>query len=77
MVLFICLGMIKKCFWKGMRLSCSSIFTMHPSDRGMCCSFNKKKADEMFKQNRYQENMKFLTDQDKKLSREDSVVPSW
>lgn len=71
------LGMIKKCFWKGMRLSCSSIFTMHPSDRGMCCSFNKKKADEMFKQNRYQENMEFLTDQDKRLSREDSTVPSW
>ena len=70
-------GMIKKCFWKGRRLSCSSIFTMHPSDRGMCCSFNKKKADEMFKQNRYQENMKFLTDQDKKLSREDSIVPPW
>ena len=60
-----------------MRLSCSSIFTMHPSDGGMCCSFNKKKADEMFKENRYQENMKMLTAQDKELSRENSEIPSW
>ena len=71
------LGMIKKCFWKGMRLNCSSVFTMHPSDRGMCCSFNKEKADEMFKQNRYRENMEFLRDQDKRLSREKSDIPPW
>ena len=50
---------------------------MHPTDRGMCCSFNKQKADEMFKESRYQENIVKLTEQDKKFSFEDSKVPDW
>ena len=41
--------MIKRCIWKGVRVSCSSIFSMYPTDRGMCCSFNMQKAEEMFK----------------------------
>ena len=69
--------MIKRCLWKGRRMSCSSIFSMHPTDRGMCCSFNKQKADEMFTQSRYQENLVKLTEQDKKFSSEDSKVPDW
>ena len=35
-------AMIKRCIWKGVRVSCSSIFSMYPTDRGMCCSFNKQ-----------------------------------
>ena len=38
--------MLKDCRWKGRRVSCSAIFTMYPTDRGMCCSFNKPKADD-------------------------------
>ena len=34
-------------------MNCSSIFTMFPTDRGMCCAFNMKKADDMFKASRY------------------------
>ena len=69
--------MIKKCFWKGMRLNCSSVFTMHPSDRGMCCSFNKEKADEMFMAGRYRENLKKMIAQDETNSVGDSKLPDW
>ena len=58
-------------------MNCSSIFTMYPTDRGMCCTFNKQKANEMFKQNRYQEHIEKFSDQDKSLSFEDSTPPSW
>ena len=70
-------GMIKDCVWKGRRLNCSSIFSMYPTDRGMCCTFNKQKANDMFKKSRYQEHIDMLTDQDKYMSFEDSSFPSW
>ena len=69
--------MIKSCVWKGKKLNCSSIFTMYPTDRGMCCTFNKQKADDMFKQSRYQDQLQRLSSQDKDLSFENSVLPSW
>ena len=69
------IGMIKKCVWKGRRLNCSSIFSLYPTDRGMCCTFNKQKADEMFKESIYQEQLIRLSGQDKELSFEDSTLP--
>ena len=69
--------MLKDCRWKGRRVSCSAIFTMYPTDRGMCCSFNKPKADDMFLQSRYREQMRTRTHQDKNMSLEDSAVPEW
>ena len=71
------LGMIKRCIWKGQRVNCSSIFSMHPTNRGMCCTFNKQKADEMFRANRYQKQLTKLTEQDKGNSLEDSTIPEW
>ena len=49
---------------------------MQPSDQGMCCSFNKEKADEMIRTGRYQEQLIRLTDQDHKKS-DGSKVPHW
>ena len=69
--------MIKSCVWKGQTLNCSSIFTMYPTDRGMCCTFNKQKANDMFKQSRYQEQIERFSDQDKNMSLDDSTTPSW
>ena len=69
--------MIKSCVWKGEKLNCSSIFTMHPTDRGMCCTFNKHKANEMFKQSRFQQELERLSDQDRDLSFHDSTTPFW
>ena len=71
------IGMIKDCIWKGKRLSCSAIFTKQPTDRGMCCSFNKEKAEKMFQESPYRKQIEKLTDQDKTLSAEDSAVPDW
>ena len=50
---------------------------MYPTDRGMCCTFNKQKADDMFKQSRFQDQLERLSSQDKDLSFENSVLPSW
>ena len=69
--------MIKSCVWKGEKLSCSSIFSMYPTDRGMCCTFNKQKANEMFKRTRFQEQLDRLSGQDKDLSFENSATPPW
>ncbi len=45
-------SMLKRCRWKGERISCSAIFTMFPTDRGMCCTFNMDAADKIFKESR-------------------------
>ena len=50
---------------------------MYPTDHGMCCTFNKQRADEMFKASRYQEEVTKLSSQDKESSFEDSEVPPW
>ena len=49
------LSFIKKCSWKGEEISCSSIFEMKPTDRGMCCSFNMEKANKIFQKSKYTE----------------------
>ena len=70
-------GMIKWCSWKGVRLDCPSIFTLFPTNRGMCCSFNMQKADEMFKKSKYREHMERLTKRDKEFSFDNSTLPEW
>ena len=75
--LIIIAGLIKSCAWKGEKLNCSSIFSMYPTDRGMCCTFNKQKADDMFKKSRFQKQLNRLSVQDKDLSFEDSATPPW
>ena len=69
--------MIKECMWKGRSISCSAIFAMQPTDRGMCCSFNKERAEEMFRESRYQEQIVRMTHQDESRSEEDSKLPEW
>ena len=71
------LGMIKWCSWKGVKLDCPSIFTLFPTNRGMCCSFNMQKADEMFKRSKYREHMKRLSQRDKEFSFDNSTMPEW
>ena len=45
--------MMKYCEWKGTQLPCSAIFKTSPTDRGMCCTFNLRAAEEMFKDKEY------------------------
>ena len=70
-------GMIKKCMWRGKPINCAAIFKMQPTDQGMCCSFNKEKADKMFRAGRYRENLKKMIAQDETNSVGDSKLPDW
>ena len=49
------LSLIKKCFWREKEISCEAIFQKRPTDRGMCCSFNMKSAEKVFKTSKYKE----------------------
>ena len=70
-------GLLKKCLWRGRPLSCASIFKMQPTDQGMCCSFNKQKAKEMYVEGRYQEHVTKMTHQDAMQARSGSRLPEW
>ena len=61
-------SLLKRCYWKGELMSCAAIFTTRPTDRGMCCSFNAKAADEMYQASRYTSALQELQNQDKNLS---------
>ena len=69
--------MIKKCLWRGKPISCAAIFKMQPTDQGVCCSFNKEKAEEMFRKGRYQEHMMMMNAQAESMSLEPSSLPEW
>ena len=47
------MSIIKRCHWKGRKISCPAIFKTLPTDRGMCCSFNMEMAEEIFQKSRY------------------------
>jgi len=70
-------GIFKYCEWKGRAIPCSSIFTTFPTDRGMCCSFNMKAADEIFLGDTYPKLLKELQQSDKKISFSNSSQPNW
>ena len=69
--------MITKCLWRGQPISCAAIFRMQPTGQGMCCSFNKEKAEEMFLEGRYQEHLNKMIAQDKIQATDDSQLPEW
>ncbi len=48
-------SLLRYCEWKGIQISCSAIFTSFPTDKGMCCSFNMKAADEIYTQSPYRD----------------------
>ena len=59
------MSIIKSCSWKGKKISCPSIFQMLPTDRGMCCSFNMKNAEEIFQKTKYAELVEKFQNADK------------
>ena len=58
------LSIIKKCSWKGKEMPCPKIFKTLPTDRGMCCTFNMKKAEEIFRNLKYSELVQSMQDLD-------------
>ena len=69
--------MIKSCKWKGQNLACSELFKAFPTDVGMCCSFNMKKAEEMFKVSQYQKMVYLMQTTDKNKSLKKSTDGDW
>ena len=50
---------------------------MQATDWGMCCSFNKERADKMFKEGRYLAATQNMNSQDKTWAVDGSNVPEW
>ena len=57
-------SIIKKCLWKGEQIDCSLVFTMTPTDAGMCCRFDLRKAKNVFKTNMFFKSLENLQVQD-------------
>jgi hypothetical protein len=52
------LSLLKYCEWKGIRVACSAIFTQFPTDKGLCCSFNMKAADDIYRESIFLDTLK-------------------
>ena len=50
---------------------------MFPTDRGMCCSFNMQRAEEMFRDSKYKELITKFEQRDKNMSFYNSTIPEW
>ena len=70
-------GIIKSCKWQGQTVACSELFKAFPTDVGMCCSFNMKKAEEMFKASQYQKMVYLMQTTDKNKSFKKSTDGDW
>ena len=57
-------SIIKKCFWKETEMDCPTIFRTMPTDRGMCCVFNMKKAEEIYEKSIYEELLQTMQNTD-------------
>ena len=71
------MSLIKRCYWKGRKISCSSIFLTRPTDRGMCCTFNMEKAADVFRRSKYASALSSMQQQDRTYGFEDGAVPEW
>ena len=47
------LSFLKRCYWKETPISCNAIFQKRPTERGMCCSFNMEKLENILKDSKY------------------------
>ena len=71
------LSFIKKCYWKGEPISCNSIFQKRPTDRGLCCSFNMEKAENIFKDSKYKDAISMRQVDDIQHGFDDGEKPKW
>ena len=71
------LSFLKKCFWKEKPISCNAIFNQRPTDKGMCCSFNMKRADQILKESKYTETISALQSKDAESAFETKYLPPW
>jgi hypothetical protein len=70
-------SLLKFCQWKGVAVPCSAIFKTFPTERGMCCTFNMKAADEIFQGQTYSKTVKAKQEEDQMAAFENSSIPDW
>jgi len=71
-------SILKNCTWRGIPIECAAIFTTFPTDLGMCCVFNLKAADEIYKGTKYTTLVSNLQAHDKKYSEiSNPTIPDW
>ena len=61
-------SLLKYCEWMGKPIACAAIFSTFPTDQGMCCSFNMKKANEIFRGETYSNLINLMQAKDKNQS---------
>ena len=71
------LSFLKKCFWKNNPISCNAIFNQRPTDKGMCCSFNMGKADQILKESKFTKAISARQLEDADYAFEDDDPPQW
>ncbi len=69
--------MLRKCKWKGIEIPCESIFSKSVTDIGICCSFNKDKADEIYVESIYSRTIEKLQQHEKLISPTKGNIPDW
>ena len=69
--------MLLKCVWAGEEFECGKIFTPVPTDSGMCCAFNMDKAENIFRESKYESALSKFQEQDIQLGFDNSTLPSW
>ena len=70
-------SLLRYCEWKGEPIPCSAIFTTFPTDRGMCCAFNMKAADDIFQGKLYSKLVNDLQNYDRANTFSNSTIPDW
>ena len=70
-------SVLKYCQWRGIPIECAAIFQTFPTDSGVCCSFNLKAAEDIYKGERYTHLVKNLQGFEKQHSLFNSSLPDW
>ena len=71
------LSFIKRCYWKNRPISCNAIFQKRPTDRGMCCSFNMEKAENILKESKYTYAIHSMQKDEMENGFDMSEAPEW
>ena len=70
-------AVLKYCQWRGIPIECAAIFTTFPTDSGVCCAFNLKAAEDIYKATTYASLVTNLQEFDKSYSRYNTTLPDW
>jgi amiloride-sensitive sodium channel len=70
-------SLLKKCLWKGVAIPCAAIFQKFPTDRGMCCTFNRAAAEDIFVESTYTKIMNNLKTSDSREAFQNATLPQW